>query len=884
MISELVGLESSEFGIFTLENRQEKERLRINQYGYIGINTLVPNRFLTVNGTSNFTGDMWLKGINVSTWLYNQTQNSDNTWIIRNNTADFNFNESKLSTIYYNATQVASIVGTIDAGTLADTQHQDGDYDSRTFNFTEEAGSPGLDLRMNFTNIEDFNQGIMRYYTSPLSGANPVIQIWDYNTSTWEDYPTMSESLSFATISQPVFDSLDHIDGGIVQMRIYKESNGNTNNHYYVDWIAISKGFGTPSGEEIDPYSIHRDGSIPLTGNWDVGSYNITNIEKVGIGTATPGTELDVYDVTSSDIRFRTSSVDGRLIADSNGLTLYPTTQHALRLGANNTQNVMVLVDGKVGIGTSAPAYKLEVNDSDKALNVSGMLYANSTWVGVGNPTKASSTYKLDVDGGFRADGSVMFETGSDGNGLLFTAGQTLTFYNGDFTMKSRTTNDIRMGNYTDTDFLVVDGALGYVGIGTASPGAELEIETTSGNAEVWIDAPDNDDAILQLIAGDGEYTQLIHDGGDNIFYLRNRYSGGRLYLGVTDDSFGLHYPIRLYSNIGVFNDANLDYDFRFDDDDGNPLMHWDAANSRVGIGTSVPTSKLNVYDVYTSSTDGYASNFTLSATGDLGSSDEFYGVYSDVYMTTSDTSNTPDAFGFYGDVLIVQSEGNAYGIKLDVDNQDTSGNAYGIYADVNTGDNAYAGYFLANDESADINYGIYSTSSGGTTNYAGYFASGGVRAVDIASGSGTDYVCVDADGDLSSGASCTEFENVEVATKQEGLDLDEFKIINIEEEKYSLSHPIKKLQGEIYNYYYTIQFLDGEIEKTGRIKVPGNMNNETEIFYYLERKIETRREKTLIESSSELIGQRIKFSDINYSSTANPEDEKLINPIEEGI
>ena len=215
----------------------------------------------------------------------NITYYSDEDWILKNTTNGFNFNDTKLSTTYYNATQVAGVVGTIDAGTLADTQHQDGNYGGKTLNFTEEAGSPGLDFRMNFTNIDAFNGGVMRYFTSSLAGDYPVIQLWSYDDSVWEDYPQVAESKSFATITQPVFDDDGHLSGGVVQMRLYKSSNGNTNNHYYVDWVAITKGYGTPAGEEVDPYSVHRDGSIPLTADWDAGDYNITLGKKITIGS-----------------------------------------------------------------------------------------------------------------------------------------------------------------------------------------------------------------------------------------------------------------------------------------------------------------------------------------------------------------------------------------------------------------------------------------------------------------------------------------------------------------------------------------------------------------------------------------------------------------------
>ena len=199
------------------------------------------------DGSYNITYDLW---------AYNQTNVAQADWLY-NDGLDIYFNESKLSTIYYNATQVADVVGTIDAGSLADTQHQDGNYDGVTLNFTEDSGSPGLDLRMNFTGIDNFNLGVIRYYTSSLAGDYPVIQVWDYDKSDWEDYPLLAESETFATIEQPVFDSDDHISEGVVQMRLYKLANGNTQNHYYVDWVAIAKGYGTPAGEEVDPSSLH---------------------------------------------------------------------------------------------------------------------------------------------------------------------------------------------------------------------------------------------------------------------------------------------------------------------------------------------------------------------------------------------------------------------------------------------------------------------------------------------------------------------------------------------------------------------------------------------------------------------------------------------------
>jgi len=239
----------------------------------------------------------WFKG------KFNWTSADD--WnIFDGSTLDFN--ESKLSIIYYNATQANIISGTIDGGTLADTQHKDGNYDGVTFNFSEASGSPALDLRINFTGVESFNHGVMRFKTSSLAGDFPIVQMWNYNTNNWEDYPPVAETESFATMTQPVFNSVNYLQNGVAQMRIYKSSNGNTNNHYYVDWIAISKGYGTPSGQEIDPFSLHRDGSIQPTGNFDWNNFNITNIDYI----------------QSSTLNVTGTSFINQILADTGNITL----------------------------------------------------------------------------------------------------------------------------------------------------------------------------------------------------------------------------------------------------------------------------------------------------------------------------------------------------------------------------------------------------------------------------------------------------------------------------------------------------------------------------------------------------------------------------------
>ena len=250
------------------------------------------------NGTGNFTTTNWFNGkFNFST--ADDWNSFDGSLI--------DFNESKLEIVYYNLNQSNIIAGTLNGGTILDTQHPDGIYDGITVNFTEVSGSPALDIRLNFTNVDDFSRGIIRYKTSSLSGDYPIIQMWNYNSSTWEDYPPIAETLIFATITQPVFDSSNHLQNGIVQMRIYKLVNGNINNHYYIDWIAISKGYGVPSGEEIDPYSWHLT-DFNITDYFTMAQvlgfnyYNATDFSISDYYTKTQIDDFNYYNATDFDI------------------------------------------------------------------------------------------------------------------------------------------------------------------------------------------------------------------------------------------------------------------------------------------------------------------------------------------------------------------------------------------------------------------------------------------------------------------------------------------------------------------------------------------------------------------------------------------------------
>ena len=179
--------------------------------------------------------------------------------------------DGNLSIKYYNATTNTTVEGT-PSGNIEYLQV----YDGIPYNVTETAGAPGLDFRINFTGVTDFDQLVIRYSATPGESHVLYVQIYDYTDSGWENYATFVDVGDYNIKTLGVYDPTDHILGGVVQVRFYISDNGNINHHHYFDWVTLVEGVGVPSGTEIDPYAVHRDGNTTLSADWDVGSYGIS--------------------------------------------------------------------------------------------------------------------------------------------------------------------------------------------------------------------------------------------------------------------------------------------------------------------------------------------------------------------------------------------------------------------------------------------------------------------------------------------------------------------------------------------------------------------------------------------------------------------------------
>ncbi len=313
----------------------------INNYivNYTGeINASVNNYILWVNST-NFQVDTDTWVANFSSY-YTSTEvdteisdNNDsvNNYILYVNGTAADYTDSKLITTFFNATNVNPVTGT-PAGTVADLQ----DKNDISYNVTE-VGSD-FELIINFTSIDIFNQVIYRYKSAATESHMVSVQIWEYSTLSWENFDHLGNTENDYIIrTATIYDYQNHVSDGVVQVRFYSNNVGGATHLHQFDWVSISSGPATPSGEETDPHAIHSDGMISFIANWDQGAFNLTNTDSWFLGNVAGLTENN-------------NSVNNYILAVNNSMNNYITENNASIV---NTMVPYTGADKDIDIGTN---------------------------------------------------------------------------------------------------------------------------------------------------------------------------------------------------------------------------------------------------------------------------------------------------------------------------------------------------------------------------------------------------------------------------------------------------------------------------------------------------------------------------------------------------
>jgi len=345
--------------------------------------------------------------------------------------------------------------------------------------------------------------------------------------------------------------------------------------------------------EEVVAPTTQIKADMVVSSNLEVGTSNLfvdTETGNVGIGTTSPGEALHIYrndanptymhivsdaanragialseDKTNKNVIIE---YDGTGSGVGNYLAFYSGTSSWVGKGAGLNY---VPANGRVGIGTSSPAYKLDVHGSSNvgaltATSVSGdgsgLTSLNASNVSTGTLTRPIDTTSLTLNVGGRGDvyfedntndnangaGVTVRTTGNPTTGSIFavrSSGQGSRLWVGQ-DLTSVGANSFYAGysggvggEATTSSYKFVVKTNGYVGIGTTSPARPLTIESSSFDGI----------RVKRTTAGGGSAIELIN-GNDDEWTVG---VGGTGTFGIYDGAtFGEQFTIDTSGNVGI--------------------------------------------------------------------------------------------------------------------------------------------------------------------------------------------------------------------------------------------------------------------------------------------------------------------------------------------
>ena len=208
---------------------------------YTTANNALANTTGTFDGDLTISGNLIVNGANVALGnVGNVHIYGGNTGQILVTTSPGNLSFIDLpttNTTTYLANTVSLTNGVYVSGNLYSIQVlNDGD----AYQLTDGTNTgPAWIFTTTFDNVIAFNRIVANIDYTPASGHIIYFQLWNYNTSTWDNFGSYSGANGYSQYALEVLGYTAYISSGTVQLRLYHSNTGNASHLSKIDYLAL---------------------------------------------------------------------------------------------------------------------------------------------------------------------------------------------------------------------------------------------------------------------------------------------------------------------------------------------------------------------------------------------------------------------------------------------------------------------------------------------------------------------------------------------------------------------------------------------------------------------------------------------------------------------